>query len=112
MSTEQTLTHHLQAIPQGVEQIMTDYTEESVLFTQNGPITGLAGISAFFDAFLSGSPPELLAAIRVTRQDIHGEVAYILWHAAPFIPLATDTFVVREGKIIVQSFAMLAPPTG
>jgi ketosteroid isomerase-like protein len=111
MSTEAILTHHLQAIPQGVDQIMTDYTEESVLFTQNGPLKGLAAIRQFFDNFVSGAPPELIQAITVTRQDVHGEVAYIVWHAAPFIPLATDTFVVRDDKILAQTFAMLAPPS-
>jgi len=43
------------------------------------------------------------------RQDIQGDVAYVLWKAEPYIPLATDTFVIRDGKILAQSFAVLAP---
>ena len=109
MSTAEVLAHHLQAISQGIDPIMSDYTEESVLFTPDGPIKDLAGIREFFATFLDNSPPELIQALTVTRQDVEGEVAYILWQAVPFIPFAADTFVIRDGKILSQSFAMLAP---
>ena len=108
MSTEATLTHHLQAVGEGVDAIIRDYTPESVLFTPNGPLQGLEPIRAFFDEFLRTSPPELIRAMTLVRQDIHGDVAYIIWKAEPYIPLATDTFVVRDGKIVAQSFAVLA----
>jgi hypothetical protein len=42
------------------------------------------------------------------RQEIVGEVAYILWERQPQISCATDTFVVRNGKILVQTFAVMA----
>lgn len=109
MSTLETLTRHLQAIPQGVDAIMDDYTDESVLFTPGATLVGLGAIRGFFESFIASSPPELIAALRVIHSDVRGEVAYILWQAEPFIPLATDTFVIRDGKILVQTFAMLAP---
>jgi hypothetical protein len=43
----------------------------------------------------------------MVRQDVDGEIAYIAWKAEPFTPLATDTFVIRNGKICVQTFAVL-----
>ena len=88
---------------------MRDYTEASVLLTPDGPLKGLGPIRGFFGAFFASAPPELIQALTLIRQDVEGEVAYILWKAEPFIPLATDTFVVRDGKILAQSFAMLAP---
>ena len=109
MSTEAVLTHHLQSFGEGIDAVMSDYTESSVVFTPDGPLKGLAAIRPFFDGFINNSPPELFQAFTVTRQDIHGEVAYILWKAEPFVPLATDTFVIREGKIVAQSFAALSP---
>jgi len=108
MSTEMTLVHHLQAISQGVEAIMSDYTEDSVLFTPNGPLRGLDAVRDFFDSFIRNSPAGLLEALRVERQDIDGEVAYIIWKAEPYIKMATDTFVIRNGKIKAQTFAMLS----
>lgn len=109
MSTQATLAHHLESFGEGIDAVMSDYSEESVLFTPDGPVRGLSGIRAFFDAFLTNSPPELLQAITLVRQDVDGEIAYILWKAEPFIPLAADTFVIRDGKILVQSFAALMP---
>ena len=87
--------YHLQAFGEGVDAIMQDYAPESVLFTPDGPLRGLEPIRAFFHAFLTTSLPELLRAMTLVRQDVQGEVAYILWKAEPYIPLATDTFVVR-----------------
>lgn len=104
------LDHHLAAImEQDVDNILNDYTEQSVLFTQDGPITGLTAIRAFFERFICGAPPELFAALTITRLDIHGEVAYLVWKAEPCIALATDTFFIRDGTIVAQTFAMLAP---
>lgn len=37
-----------------------------------------------------------------------GDVAYIVWSAetpAARVPVGTDTFVVRNGKIVVHTFA-------
>ena len=109
MSTHDTLARHLQALAGGIDAIMRDYTDDSVLFTQQGPLRGRKSIRAFFAGFLADSPPELLAAFTLLRQDVAGEVAYILWKAEPFIPLATDTFVIRDGKILVQTFAAFVP---
>ena len=109
MSTADTLKHHLQAFAEGTDSIMLDYTDASVLFTPDGPVNGLESIRAFFDGFLHNSPPELLRAMTVTRLDVSGDVAYMHWKAEPFIPFATDTFLIRDGKILAQSYALLAP---
>ena len=109
MSTQTTLDHHIQAFSEGVDSIMGDYTDSSVLFTPDGPLVGLDQLRAFFHGFLTTSPPELLRAMTLVRTDVHGDVAYILWKAEPFIPLATDTFVIRDGKIVSQTFAVFAP---
>ena len=109
MSTQDTLARHLQAFTEGIDAIMRDYTESSVVFTPQGPFSGIESIRAFFAGFLADSPPELLAAMTLLRQDVAGEIAYILWKAEPFIPLATDTFVIRDGKIVVQTFAAFVP---
>lgn len=88
---------------------MGDYTEASILFTPEGPLKGRAAIRSFFERFLASSPPELIEALSVLRKDVDGEFAYIVWKAEPFIPLATDTFLIRDEKILMQSFAALAP---
>ena len=34
------------------------------------------------------------------------DAAYITWNIGREVPLGTDTFVVRNGKIALQTFAM------
>ena len=62
----------------------------------------------FFTQFIVTSPLELLKAITLTHQEVTGEIAYIIWKAEPFIPFASDTFLIRDDTIVVQTFARLA----
>jgi hypothetical protein len=54
------------------------------------------------DGALSLCTPAVLSSLTVTQQKIEGEIAYLLWSAEPEIPFGSDTFHVREGKIMVQ----------
>ena len=103
-STQAVLQHHLQAFGEGIDSIMTDYTENSVVITADATYRGLDEIRDFFTAFEAGLPEGFWEAFRMNRQEVV-EVAYILWDALPWIELGTDTFVVREGKIGIQTFA-------
>ena len=47
-------------------------------------------------------------SLRSLRVD--GNIAYITWSVGSDIPLGTDTFVVDNGKIVSQTFAMYAAP--
>jgi ketosteroid isomerase-like protein len=107
--TAATLAHHLQAIGEGVDAIMTDYVEDSVIFTPNGPVRGLEAISSFFTEMLGGLPPGFMEAFEMVQQVAEGEIAYIVWTAGDLAPLGTDTFVIRDGKIVVQTFAAHVP---
>ena len=105
--TQAVVGHHLQAMT--VDDILTDYSEDSVLFTADGPVRGLAGVRAFFEAFTKSITPEIMVAYKLVRMDVVGETAYILWKAEPFVLLGTDTFVVHSGKIVAQSFTGYMP---
>src|ERR687889_1607093 len=103
MSTQATIEHHLQAFSEGVDAIMLDYTDASVILTPDGPLRGMDAVRAFFHGFLVDSPPELVRAMTLMHHAIEGEIAYVVWKAEPFIPMAADTFLVRDDKILVQT---------
>jgi hypothetical protein len=107
-STLEVFDHHLQAFAQGLDALVSDYTEASSLVLQDRTLTGLAGIRQFFDGFLAGVQPGFWEAFRIVRKEVSGEVAYLVWEARPFVGLATDTLLVREGKIHVQTFTAMA----
>ncbi len=50
-----------------------------------------------------------MANLQVIRQDVDGEFAYVFWSAAPAVVVAGDTFCIRGGKIVMQSFAGYIP---
>jgi hypothetical protein len=104
MSTQAVLQNHLRAARVGVDAVMQDFTDESVLITDRATYRGLSAIRRFFSALFAELPSGFFDEMKVNRQEIIGEVAYILWERKPIISQATDTFVVRDGKILFQTF--------
>lgn len=106
--TEAVISRHLQSImSKNVDEVLKDYTDESFLLTQNGPVRGLAQLRSFFEAFIAGLTPEVMGNLQITRLDYEGEAAYIVFSAPPLASLGTDTFIVRNDKIVIQSFTVL-----
>ena len=107
MSTNDVLHHHLRSFgEQDLKGILSDYAPDAVFFTPEGPLMG-DRIKLFFQALLAefGKPG---AAFRLKHQSVEGEYGYILWTAETAdnaYGLGTDTFIVRDGRIVVQSFA-------
>jgi len=104
--TNAVLDNHLAAAQRGnLEAVLNDFSEDSVLFLPQGPVRGIAELRAFYKAFLTKPPSGFPKAFELLRRDVDGEVAYIVWKAEPGVLLATDTFLVHNGKIMVQTFA-------
>jgi len=115
MSTEETLAHHQESLESGdLDAVMSDYANDSVVITPDGPLRGLSEIRQLFDKILNdmlppGSEHELLS------QEIVGEVAYTVWRGESEnfnILMGTDTFIIRGGKIVCQTFAAQILPKG
>ena len=106
--TEQTLHHHLQSFYVGdVDAIMADFAAEAVLITPDGTLYGQAQIRPVFETFVTQILPPG-STLTIIKQIIEGEIAYLLWtgESAHYrIPWGTDTFVIRAGKIVAQTFA-------
>jgi hypothetical protein len=107
--TEKTLLHHWEAFGAGdVEAIMADYAEDAVLITQDGTLRGQAQIRSLFAQIFANMFPPAKTSLNLAKQVVEGEMAYILWSgSSPHYdaPFATDTFVIRDGKIVAQTFA-------
>ncbi|MDH3328626.1 MAG: nuclear transport factor 2 family protein [Desulfobulbaceae bacterium] len=111
-STEIVLQSYFQAARDGVDAVMQDFTDDSVLITHVATCRGLTEIRQFFTTLLDGLPEGFFDAFKMNRQDVVGELAYTLWEAKPWLPLATDTFVVRNGKILFQTFTACTASEG
>jgi ketosteroid isomerase-like protein len=101
---EAVMQHHAQALLSGnLDELLKDYTKDSVMFTPMETYKGPERIREAFAGLMKMLPPEAIANFRITKQEIQGEYVYVLWTALPTFPSAGDTFHVRNGKIIMQS---------
>ncbi len=114
MTTQAVLDHHLEAFGAGdADAILEDYTDASVLITADGVTRGRDALRAAFDGFFSGLFAPGTYEFVMDASHVEGEVAHIVWHAdcaSAEVALGTDTFVVRDGKIAVQTFAAKIVP--
>ena len=107
-STKDVLDHHVKCFGEGnLAGILSDYAPDAVLFTPTGPLKGADAIRPMFHAMLAefGKPG---TAFSMKHTSIEGDYAYVLWTAETadnVYELGTDTLVVRNGKIVAQSFA-------
>lgn len=114
-STKDVIDHHLKCFGEGdLKGVLSDYAPGAVLFTPDKPLRGADAIRPLFQAMIAefGKPG---AVFSMRHQSIEGNYAYILWTAETaenVYELGTDTFVVRDGKIVVQSFACKITPKG
>jgi hypothetical protein len=112
-STRNVIENHIRSFHSGsIDAVLSDFSPEAVLFTPSGILRGKSEIKALFQALLEefgkpGSSETLQTAI------FDEEYAYLVWSAETadnYYELATDTFVVRDGKIVAQSFAAKITP--
>ena len=106
-TTSDILENHLSCFAKGdLQGILSDYAPHAVMFTPDGTHHGADAMRPLFQSMIAefGKPG---ATFSMKHQVIDGDFAYILWTAETadnVYEMATDTFVVREGKIVAQSF--------
>ena len=113
VSTSDVLDRHLKSFAEhDVNSVVSDYSLDAVLFAPSGPLKGPDAIKPLFEALISEfAKPG--SSFTMHLRCIEGDHAYILWTAETpdnSYEFATDTFVVRNGKIIAQSFAAKIKP--
>jgi ketosteroid isomerase-like protein len=105
--TRTVLLRHIDAFEHGIDAILADYAPDAVLFTPDGLLRGHARIRAFFQRLLADIfTPD--CEFRMLQQLVDGEVAYIVWSArspGTNIRVGTDTYIIRNGKIVAQTYA-------
>ena len=106
-STLEVVEHHNTALNSGnLEETLLDYAADAVIVTPGGTVEGIEAIRAFFqDSIQNHLPPES----RITYHQVcaAGRLGYTRWNAeSPYVTylLGSDTFIVENGKITMQSF--------
>lgn len=114
MDTKAILDHRLAAFSTGnADDIITDFADDAALIMAEGVTKGRDAIHAayadmFSDLFKPGT-----YSLTIDAANVEGDVAQIVWRASCAtveIPLGSDTYVVRNGKIVTQTFAAKIDP--
>src|SRR5215831_19622787 len=112
-STKDVLDYHTKALGGGdLNAVLADYSLDAVLFTKDGAFKGLDAIRPVFAAIVSEFRKPGLK-VNTIQHLIDGDYAYLLWTAETadnVYEMGTDTFVVRNGKIVAQSFTANVKP--
>src|SRR5215831_3785085 len=113
VSTSDVLDRHLKSFAEyDVDGLLSDYSSDAVLFVPSGPLKGPDAIRTLFEALIAEfAKPG--SSFTMQLRSVEGEHTYILWTAERpdnSYEFATDTFVVRNGKIVAQSFAAKIKP--
>ena len=107
-STTDIVDNHLKSFGEGdLNGILSDFASMAILFTPDGALEGVDAIRPLFEGLLAEfAKPG--SSFKLKHLSIKGDYAYILWTAETAdnsYDMVTDTFVVQDGKIVVQSFA-------
>src|SRR3954447_6909031 len=115
MSTESSVTetvvrNHLQTFleQKSITAILNDYDENARFFSEAKVYRGKQEIHGFFVDFLDSLPAGAYDTFSLRSLRVDGNIVYITWSIGRDVPLGTDTFVVDNGKIVSQTFAMYA----
>ena len=109
-ATEAVVRNHLQTFleQKGIAAIVNDYDDTARVFSEAKIYHGKQEIHGFFSEFIDSLPAGAIDQFALKSMQVDGNIAYITWQVGSAIPLGTDTFVVDDGKIICQTFAMHA----
>ncbi|EUA54347.1 snoaL-like domain protein [Mycobacterium intracellulare 1956] len=105
--------HHGAALAAGdLDEILTDYAEDSVLITPAGVARGRQAIRRVFAQLLADIPD---ANWDLKTQRFDGDVLFLEWaadSAASRVDDGVDTFVFRDGVIAAQTVRYTPHPKG
>jgi ketosteroid isomerase-like protein len=113
VSTSDVLDRHLKCFAEyDLDGVLADYSPDAVLFVPSGPLRGPSAIKPLFQGLVSEfAKPG--SSFTMHQRCVEGDHAYIIWTAETAdnsYEFATDTFVVRNGMIVAQSFAAQVKP--
>jgi ketosteroid isomerase-like protein len=101
------IMHHLGSFQNNdLEAVVSDYTHESVLITQEATYTGTEEIKVFFANLLMHFPKQK-SSFELDQVVVKDGLGYIVWHAStPSLEvfLGTDTFIIKDDRIYQQTF--------
>jgi ketosteroid isomerase-like protein len=104
--TERVVMQHLAASEAGDATLVPrDYAEDAVVIFGNRATTGVKAIQQVFADLYARTDMHLT----LTTTVFEGSVGYVVWTKNNL--RGSDTFIVRDGKIVAQTGVVFSPPS-
>ncbi|HET6548195.1 MAG TPA: nuclear transport factor 2 family protein [Solirubrobacter sp.] len=101
---QEVFQHHAEVLIAGdLEGIVSDYADDAVFITPGGVLRGKDGVREGFTKLLGDVPN---ADWDVPTQIFEGDVLFIEWSAraaSSHVEDGVDTFIFRDGEIVLQT---------
>lgn len=112
-TTNEIIEHHFTSfLENDLEEILSDYTEESIIYTPNKDYHGLIEIESLFrSAFISY--PKDKTSITIDKSIYNGNMAYVIWHGETSefsVSFSTATYIIDNGKIFRHTIGRVTIP--
>lgn len=111
MSTREVIERHLDAVRRGdVAAVTAGFHDDAILMARDGVLRGRHEISEAFERLIEGLFAPGRYSSTLESFQTCGETGLLVWHATcdgTVIPVATETYVVRDGRIAAQTFAAI-----
>lgn len=109
--TEKVVEHHIQSgNDRNIEEVMRDYADDAILIAPGGVLfKGKQAIRTSFEQLMA---QDTGSAVVPNQKVFEGEVGYVVWTMDAGTAGAahgSDTFIVRNGKIEVQTVTIFQP---
>jgi ketosteroid isomerase-like protein len=109
MDNNKLIETHLDALKMAdINQLMEDYADDAVLIFGAGILEGKDAIEEMLREFTANIIPPNKTQWEIGNITVHNNVIYITWSTESDgfdIKHATDTFIVDNGKIVIQTSA-------
>ena len=112
-ATEAAVSEHLRCFAAcDVDGIVAGYSDDAAMHTLAGTVRGHDALrQAFTSVFAEFGDPG--TSFEMKQQVYDGEIGFVVWSAETednVYDLGIDTFVVRDGKIVAQTYAAKVTP--
>jgi hypothetical protein len=113
-TSEEIWKHHINSLRErNLEEILSDYSDDSFIIVNNIVVSGREKLSVLFEKIFKLLENGKQTMIGYTIQD---NIVFITWNYAPNNDtkdyFGSDSFVISNGKIQAQTIASIYPITG
>lgn len=90
------------------DDVLAFHSTDFIWLSPSGPLQGHTAAREYSAQRMAVMPADAFKGMEIIRTHIVGEYAFLIFKTE-LIPFGTDTFIIRDGKVVFQSNAVYLP---